>query len=693
MSHEPSAETVSSSLDRYRALLRVAEAIANHSDLSALVQDFARLLPSVVPVNFVGLSLHDPRRGVMRLHALRANVPADIIGGHEGDPADTPAGLVWETQQTLLLSDLSTERRWPDMIRLMREDGVQSCCLVPLTSAARRLGSLEFSSLEQHAYGIADVELMQQIGRQVAVAVENVLNREAAEASRRDVERQRDRFSLLLRMTNTIASTLDLREVFKAVSLCLREMVPQEYASLILCDGKNGRVRLHALDFPENHGALTEGAMSDVAGSLAGLALERRRPAIANTLSDLKAFAHAVPQLLVMKGFQSMCSLPLLSRDRVIGCLNLASHQEQAFSEQDVEFLSQVAGQIALAVDNALAYQEIHTLKDRLTEEKLYLEEEIRVEHGFDDIIGESRALKQVLGQVEIVAPTDATVLILGETGTGKELIARAIHRLSGRHARTFVKLNCAAIPTGLLESELFGHERGAFTGAIAQKVGRFELAHGGTIFLDEVGEIPLELQSKLLRVLQEQEFERLGSTRTIRVDIRLVAATNRDLAKLAEEGRFRNDLYYRLNVFPLTLPPLRERREDIPMLVRYFAQHYAARMKKSIESIPAPTLEALSRYHWPGNIRELENLVERAVILTQGTQLHVPLQELRLVEPERAAASPTLQDAERQQILRVLRETKWTIGGPHGAAARLGLKRTTLTSKLKKLGLSRPRE
>ena len=433
--------------------------------------------------------------------------------------------------------------------------------------------------------------------------------------------------------------------------------------------------------------------MSDVAGSLAGLALERRRPAIANTLPDLKAFAHAVPQLLVMKGFQSMCSLPLLSRDRVIGCLNLASHQEQAFSEQDVEFLSQVAGQIALAVDNALAYQEIHTLKDRLTEEKLYLEEEIRVEHGFDDIIGESRALKQVLGQVEIVAPTDATVLILGETGTGKELIARAIHRLSGRHARTFVKLNCAAIPTGLLESELFGHERGAFTGAIAQKVGRFELAHGGTIFLDEVGEIPLELQSKLLRVLQEQEFERLGSTRTIRVDIRLVAATNRDLAKLAEEGRFRNDLYYRLNVFPLTLPPLRERRQDIPMLVRYFAQHYAARMKKSIESIPAPTLEALSRYHWPGNIRELENLVERAVILTQGTQLHVPLQELRLVEPERAAASQTLQDAERQQILRVLRETKWTIGGPDGAAARLGLKRTTLTSKLKKLGLSRPRE
>ena len=682
-----------SSLERYRALLRVAESIASHSDLAALVQDLARLLPSVVPVNFVGLSLHDPQRGVMRLHVLQANVTADIIGGHESAPAETPAGLVWETQEPLLLNDLAAEHRWPNVIGLMREDGVQSCCVVPLTSASSRLGSVEFSSLRKDAYQSSDLELMQQIGRQVAVAVENVLNREAAGASRRDVERQRDRFSLLLRMTNTIASTLDLREVFKAVSLCLREMVPQEYASLILYQRETNRVRLEALDFPDNQGALTEGAISDVAGSLAALVLERRRPAVANNLPDLQALSHAVPQLLVSKGFRSMCSLPLLSRDRVIGCLNLASRQEQAFGEQDVEFLSQVAGQIALAVENALAYQQITELKDRLTEEKHYLEEEIRVEHGFDDIIGDSRVLKQVLSQVEIVAPTQATVLIQGETGTGKEPIARAIHRLSDRQQRTFVKLNCAAIPTGLLESELFGHERGAFTGAIAQKVGRFELAHGGTIFLDEVGEIPLELQSKLLRVLQEQEFERLGSTRTIRVDIRLVAATNRDLAKLVEEGRFRSDLYYRLNVFPLTLPPLRERREDIPMLVRYFAQHYAARMKKPIDSIPAATLEALSRYHWPGNIRELENLVERAVILSQGTHLHVPLQELKMVEPERQAASPTLQDAERAQILRVLRETKWTIGGPDGAAARLGLKRTTLTSKLKKLGLSRPRE
>lgn len=692
MSYERSLETVPSDLERYRALLRVAAAIASHAGLAALVQDLARLLPSVMPVNFVGLSLHDPQRGVMRLHVLRANVPVHIIGGHECAPAETPAGLVWETQEPLLLNDLAEEHRWPKVIALMREDGVQSCCLVPLTSAVRQLGALVFSSLEEDAYRDSDLELMQQIGRQVAVAVENVLNREAAAASRRDVERQRDHFGLLLRMTNTMASTLDLREVFKAVSLCLREMVPQEYASLILYQGKTNRVRLEALDFPDNEGALTEGAVSDVADSLAGLALERRRPAVANNRLELKAFSHTVPQLLVSKDFRSMCSLPLLSRDRVIGCVNLASRQEQAFSEQDVEFLSQVAGQIALAVENALAYQEITELKDRLTEEKSYLEEEIRLEHGFDDIIGDSRALKQILGQVEIVAPTQATVLIQGETGTGKELIARAIHRLSGRNQRTFVKLNCAAIPTGLLESELFGHERGAFTGAIAQKVGRFELAHGGTIFLDEVGEIPLELQSKLLRVLQEQEFERLGSTRTVRVDIRLIAATNRDLAKMVDAHEFRSDLYYRLNVFPITLPPLRERHEDVPVLMRYFTQHYAARMKKQIESIPAATLEALSRYHWPGNIRELENLVERAVILTQGHHLQVPLPELKIQAPPPSVPGPTLHDAERDQILRTLRDTRWVIGGPDGAAARLGLKRTTLTSKMKKLGLDRPR-
>ncbi|HET9401124.1 MAG TPA: sigma 54-interacting transcriptional regulator, partial [Candidatus Acidoferrales bacterium] len=361
------------------------------------------------------------------------------------------------------------------------------------------------------------------------------------------------------------------------------------------------------------------------------------------------------------------------------------------FSEQDLDLLNQVAGQVAIAVENALAFREIAELKNRLAEEKLYLEDEIRTEMNFEEIVGESAPLMALLKQVETVAPTESTVLIQGETGTGKELIARAIHNLSGRRERTFVKVNCAAIPLGLLESELFGHERGAFTGAIAQKIGRFELAAGGTLFLDEVGDIPLELQPKLLRVLQEQEFERLGGTRTIHVDIRLVAATNRDLSDMVAEKLFRNDLYYRLNVFPLQMPALRERKEDIPLLVRYFAQHYSRRMNKQIETIPSRTMDALVNYRWPGNIRELENLIERAVILSRGGVLKVPLAELRDVPEPAPPNTQTMEEAERDHILRTLRETRWILSGPAGAAVRLGMKRTTLQSRMRKLGIDRP--
>jgi formate hydrogenlyase transcriptional activator len=345
---------------------------------------------------------------------------------------------------------------------------------------------------------------------------------------------------------------------------------------------------------------------------------------------------------------------------------------------------------VAIAVENALAFEQIAQLKNKLAEEKLYLEDEIRTEYIFEEIIGESPLLKELLNQVQTVAPTGSTVLIQGETGTGKELIARAIHNLSPRHDRTFVKINCAAIPTGLLESELFGHERGAFTGAIAQKPGRFELADKGTLFLDEVADIPLELQPKLLRVLQEQEFERLGSTRTRRVDVRVVAATNRDLTRMVEEGAFRNDLYYRLNVFPVTVPPLRDRREDIATLVRYFAQGYSRRMNRRIETVPTETLAALERYHWPGNVRELENLIERAVILSPGQVLRVPLTELKPVSDGRPAGLSTLADAEREHILRALEESSWVLGGPRGAATRLGMKRTTLQSRMQKLGIAK---
>jgi formate hydrogenlyase transcriptional activator len=390
------------------------------------------------------------------------------------------------------------------------------------------------------------------------------------------------------------------------------------------------------------------------------------------------------------EGFESGCCVPLIAHDRALGTLNVASRRPHAFNDDDVELLAQVANQVAIAVENALAYRQIAELKEKLAEEKLYLEDEIRTEHNFEEILGDSGALKRVLNQVETVAPTDSSVLILGETGTGKEVLARAIHNLSPRRQHTFVKVNCAAIPSGLLESELFGHEKGAFTGAIDQKIGRFELAHQGTLFLDEVGDIPLELQPKLLRVLQEHEFERLGGTRTQRVDVRVVAATNRDLAEMVAERQFRSDLFYRLNVFPIVVPPLRERREDIPTLVRYFANKYARRMNKRIETIPSETLETLVQWHWPGNVRELQNIVERAVILTPGPVLRVPVAELKLPVEGAPSAAVTMEAAERQHILHTLEETDWTVGGPHGAAARLGMKRTTLQSRMQKLGITR---
>ena len=382
-----------------------------------------------------------------------------------------------------------------------------------------------------------------------------------------------------------------------------------------------------------------------------------------------------------------------MSRGRTLGALAAARRENASFSTEETELLGQIAGLVAIALDNALAYQQIAELNKRLSQEKLYLEDEIRTELHFEQIVGRSEALRRVLKEIETVAATDATVLIEGETGSGKELVARAIHDLGARGGKTFVKLNCAAIPTGLLESELFGHKRGAFTGAIADRVGRFELANGGTVFLDEIGEIPLELQPKLLRVLQEREFERIGSSHTLRTDARLIAATNRDLSAMVEERAFRADLFYRLNVFPMRVPPLRERREDIPLLVRHFVQQLGRRMNRKVESIPSETMDALAGYDWPGNIRELQNLIERALILTTGPVLRVPIDLLkkRSAVPEPSPKARTLEAADRAHILEALEESRWVLGGPDGAAARLGLKRSTLQFRMKKLGIAKP--
>jgi formate hydrogenlyase transcriptional activator len=467
-----------------------------------------------------------------------------------------------------------------------------------------------------------------------------------------------------------------------------------DYTSLVLRDPETGEYGLHSLDFPGADDALRQAIPERMTAPLdesspVGVAAIRRRPLLIRR-ADAAGYSSPVFRRLLDAGLQSFVCIPLVTRSGVLGTLNIASMRDEAFTQDDVDLLAQIGNEAAIAIENALAYRQIAALKDKLAEEKLYLEDEIRTAYDFEEIVGESPIWSRVLRDVETVAPTDSTVLIRGESGTGKELIARAIHHLSQRRGRTFVKINCAAIPTGLLESELFGHEKGAFTGAIAQKIGRFELAHGGTLFLDEIGDIPLELQPKLLRVLQEREFERLGGTRTIHVDVRLVTATNRDLNAMVNAREFRQDLFYRVNVFPIVLPALRERPEDIPLLVRYFAQKYARRMDKRIETIPAEAMEALVRWPWPGNVRELENLIERAVILTRGAVLQVPMGELRQAG-EMPGAPSTLAAAEREHILRVLHETDWVIGGPKGAAARLGMKRTTLQSKMRKLGIVRP--
>ncbi|MGH6635572.1 MAG: sigma 54-interacting transcriptional regulator [Gammaproteobacteria bacterium] len=675
---------------QYRTLLEVSESIAAHRDLGELFHELAQSLHRVVRFEQMRLTLHDAERNIMRVHILEAHDRSrDPLGCQELPVHESPGGWAWQTQQPWVVSNLDQETRFPRVTALLRQQGVKSLCVVPLTTAQRRLGAPVFASLQEAAYDEVDLQFLQQVAKQVAVAVDNALNYQGVQRYQQELSRERDHLRLLLEVNNAVVSNVDLKPLFAAITGSLRQVIQHEYTSLALYDADSHRLRLHALDFPDGKGLIHEGIQAPIDDSPGGLAFTTREPALVNA-RDLDGFHSEFVQQLKAEGVRSVCCLPLITPSRILGTLNLASLRDGNFTQEDAELLSQVANQIAIALENALAFREIDELKNKLAKEKLYLEDEIRSEYNFEEIIGESAALKQILKQVETVAPTDSIVLILGETGTGKELIARATHNLSGCRERTFVKMNCAAIPAGLLESELFGHERGAFTGAIAQKVGRFELAHQGTLFLDEVGDIPLEMQAKLLRVLQEQEFERLGSTRTLRVNVRLVAATNRDLAQMVGDREFRSDLYYRLHVFPVTVPPLRERPEDIPLLVRYFAQQYAQRMRKRIETIGAETLTALAHYPWPGNIRELENLIERSVILSQGPELRVPVGELKVPATAAPNGVATLEAADREHILRVLRETEGVIGGPSGAAARLGMKRTTLQSRMRKLGLSR---
>jgi len=661
---------------RYESLIRLAEAIRSHPDQKDLFQFLADELLNVVP--FDAMAQFDHAGNRVNWHFSEAYDTA-ISQVRDIPNEETVAWWVHQTQQPLVLQVANEEPRFRGTIEALKSLGLRSVCGFPMSTAHKRLGSLCFASEIADAYSPEEVRFLSLVTGQIALAMDDALAQE--------------RLNLLLDLTNRLVSKLDLRELLQETCASIRRVMHCDGVGVALSDPETDRLRCYAFDFPGGKGILNEGMIVSSEGSL-GEAFRTGQPiCVAEVDSTAEPLASA-------EGLKSLYRLPLVSRERILGVLSLGNFRENAFADGDAAFLAQVANQIALAVDNAIAYGEIASLKDKLAQEVIYLQDEIRTELKFEEIVGNSDALRRVLAELETVAPTDSTVLIYGETGTGKELIARAIHNLSSRQSNAFVKLNCAAIPSGLLESELFGHEKGAFTGAIAQRVGRFELANRGTVFLDEIGEIPLELQPKLLRVLQEREFERLGSTRTLRSDARLIAATNRDLEALVEEQKFRSDLYYRLNVFPVRVPPLRERREDIPLLVRHFVQQFSRRMNRSVETIPSEAMNRLVRYDWPGNIRELQNVIERAVILSTGPVLKVPLDHLKTRAPSADVANGgnafedagkmrgVLESAERKQILAALKQTNWIVAGTKGAAALLGMKRSTLQAHMQRLGI-----
>jgi formate hydrogenlyase transcriptional activator len=693
----------------YEAVLRISESFSACSEPEELARTLADKLVEFISFDHLDVVIFKENSKEIEWQAWgKGPLPRPDFRLEE-----LPSWLVYNTQEPLHIADWNLDERFPDLKQWTSKVGldVGSCVRVPLTTPHRRLGTFGIASDHQTRYSTEDIDFLRLIARVVAFALDDGLNLKRAKT-------QNDRLQLLLNLTSRITSNLELRELLRSISANIREVMDCDMAAISLPGPEPGTFRVYALDFPGGKGFAKEEQVHSLGpGHPARRALDTLKPVIAG-VEDAGDYG-ARSEIAAAEGIRSLCFIPLANRGHALGTLTIARAAEDSFTQEDVDFLSQAAGQIAIAIENALAYREISELKDKLAQEKLYLEEEIRREMNFENLVGRSAALKHVLELVETVAPNDSTVLLLGETGTGKELVARAIHDRSRRKDRTFVKLNCAAIPTGLLESELFGHEKGAFTGAIGQKLGRLELADQGTLFLDEVGDIPADIQPKLLRVLQEREFERLGSTVTRRVNIRLIAATNRDLERMVAHREFRSDLFYRLNVFPIRIPPLRHRREDIPLLVSYFVQKFAKQMQKRIENIPAAMMKGLIAWEWPGNIRELENFIERAVILTRGSSLEAPLSELRKASADwvpPAAAQSDQEDIarivketiaalngrrtvldeysqkQREEIVRALTETKGRVGGSDGAAARMRMNRTTLISRMKKFGIE-PRQ
>ncbi len=629
------------------------------------------------------------------LPGFAANVGRMSIG-----PKGASCGTAVYRRQPVYVADILRDSIWDDYRDLVLPYGIRAVWSRPLfTRDGKVIGTFAILYREVRTPEAVDLQMIESASHIAGIAIERHLHKEA-------LKHERDRLRLLLDITNSVTSRLDFRQVVGALSTNLFGVMQCDVSALLLPDSESGELRVTILYNPDARGTMREGSLVPMKGSISGRVLREGKSIRIDNFDqvryDPEIYANPEGRRLyervIEEGLRTGCYLPLTNRDQVVGVLMLSRRSDNPFQKDDVILLEQVARQVAIAVQNALEYEIAVKDRDKEAKQRLYLEEEIRAQNGA--IVGNSSALNAALKLVSVVAPADSTVLILGETGTGKELFARAIHDLSTRRERAFVKLNCAAIPLGLLESELFGHEKGAFTGAVAQKIGRFELANRGTLFLDEIGDIPPELQAKLLRVLQEQEFERLGSNRTHKVDVRLIAATHRDLSEMVKQSTFREDLYYRLKVFPITVPPLRQRNGDVPILVRHFTERYARRMNKLIDDIPQATMDALVRYDWPGNVRELQNFIERAVILSPHTVLRAPTSELEALRPHgqinvpRMGIEPMtgLEEVERDHIVRALDASNWIVGGRNGAAARLGMKRTSLVYRMQKLRITRPR-
>jgi formate hydrogenlyase transcriptional activator len=676
------------------SVLKILELILAGSSLSEVLTIIAQLVESHGDGTLCTIWL--PTDDGKQLYCAAApSLPGfiDHVGSMRIGPQGGSCGAAVYRREPVYVTDILSDPVWDHYRHLLQPFGIRAVWSKPLFTVQRKLlGTFAIHYREARSPDGADLRVIENASHIAAIAIERDLNRES-------LRLERDRLRLLLEITNSITSKLDLRHLVETLSTNLLKVTQCDICALLLPDADSTQLRATVLYNPAGRGVIVDGALVPLKGSTCGKAFLTGRNQHINRLEDLiddpETFGSREGRpffkRVMAEGLKSGCELPLIGRKGVVGVLGAFSRSERAFSEEEFVFLDQVARQVAIAVENALAFEKAREEQAIETKQRLYLEEEIKAEFGA--IVGESPALNTALHLVSVVAPTASSVLILGETGTGKELIARAIHNLSGRRERAFVKLNCAAIPLGLLESELFGHEKGAFTGAVVQKTGRFELAHKGTLFLDEVGDIPLELQAKLLRILQEQEFERLGSNRTHKVDVRLIAATHRDLAAMVKQTTFREDLYYRLNVFPINVPALRQRTEDIPKLVWHFTELYARRMNRRIEEIPSETMDALVRYRWPGNVRELQNFIERAIILSPHTVLRAPISELEPFCAPRGSSVPMtgLEEVERDHIVRVLEASNWVVGGRNGAAERLGMKRTSLIYKMRRLQISRP--